>query len=314
MSKRTPLSEAEREQRRAADRALFQQAVEQLRSSEGWQRWLTTRRHFHTYSLRNQLLIAMQCPHATRVAGFKAWLAMGYCVRRGETALRIFAPCPPSKAKLDAWRQAGADPAHKPRTFFRLTAVFDRSQVDELPPPAEPAPLDPPVAAEIDGDQLAPWLDPLTALAGEIGSTVSFEAITTGADGYYRPKTKAIVVEAAHAPNRQVKTLVHELAHALVRTDRQDEDPELDYAAEELVAETTAYSVCASSGIDPGGFTIPYLAGWSEQTPIATIERTAALIDRLSRRIEDAVAAVPLAESADEPPAPGDAANASPSA
>jgi N-terminal domain of anti-restriction factor ArdC len=91
MPKRTPLTDAEREQRRAADRAFVQQAVEQLRSSDGWQRWLTTRRHFHTYSLRNQLLLAMQKPDATRVAGFKAWLALGYCVRRGEKALRIFA-------------------------------------------------------------------------------------------------------------------------------------------------------------------------------------------------------------------------------
>src|SRR3954468_14859560 len=80
MPKRTQLSEAEREQRRAADRAFVQQAVEQLRSSEGWQRWLTTRRHFHPYSLRNQLLLAMQKPDATRVAGFKAWLALGYWV------------------------------------------------------------------------------------------------------------------------------------------------------------------------------------------------------------------------------------------
>src|SRR3954463_37555 len=104
MPKRTQLSEAERDQRRAADRAFVQQAVEQLRSSDGWQRWLATRRHFHTYSLRNQLLLAMQNPDATRVTGFKDWLAMGYCVRRGEKALRIFAPCPPSKAKLKAWR------------------------------------------------------------------------------------------------------------------------------------------------------------------------------------------------------------------
>ena len=77
----------------------------------------------------------MQKPDATRVAGFKAWLALGYCVRRGEKALRIFAPCPPSKAKLKAWRDAGADPAEKPRTFFRLTAVFDRSQVQSFPRP-----------------------------------------------------------------------------------------------------------------------------------------------------------------------------------
>lgn len=295
MPKRTKLTEADRAQRRAVDRTFVQQAVEQLRSSEGWQRWLATRRHFHAYSLRNQLLIAMQKPDATRVAGFKAWLALGYCVRRGEKALRIFAPCPPSKAKLKAWRDAGADPADQPGTSFRLTAVFDRSQVDELPPPAEPAPLDPPAAAEIDGDELAPWLEPLTALAADIGSTVAFEPIASGADGYYRPKCKAIVVEAGHPANRQVKTLVHELAHALVRADHQDHDPELDEAAEELVAETTAYSVCASSGIDPGQYSISYLASWSERTPIVTIERTAALIDRLSRRIENVIADITLA-------------------
>jgi antirestriction protein ArdC len=89
-----------------------------------------------------------------------------------------------------------------------------------------------------------------------------------------------------------------------VRADRQDDDPELDQAAEELVAETTAYSVCASSGIDPGEFSITYLAGWSERTPIATIDRTAALIDRLSRRIEDAVANVNPAESDADAAAP----------
>ena len=126
MPKRTQLTDAEREQRRAADREFVQQAVEQLRSSEGWQRWLTTRRHFHVYSLTNQLLIAAAMPHATRVAGFKAWLKLGYCVRRGERAvIRIWIPIPPSKAKLEAWRAAGADPAEKPRTFFRLGPVWD---------------------------------------------------------------------------------------------------------------------------------------------------------------------------------------------
>ncbi len=169
--------------------------------------------------------------------------------------------------------------------------MFDRSQVEELPPPAQPAPLDPPSpAAEIDGTELAPWLAPLAALAAEIGSNVTFAPIASGADGFYDPITKAIVVEAGHPANRQVKTLVHELAHALVRADHQPDDPALDTPAEELVAETTAYTVCASSGIEPGAFSIDYLAGWSERAPTGTIERTAVLIDRLSRRIEDAVA------------------------
>jgi hypothetical protein len=62
------LSEEERAERRRADREYARQAVEQLRSSEGWRRWLATRRHFHAYSFANQLLIAMARPTATRVA------------------------------------------------------------------------------------------------------------------------------------------------------------------------------------------------------------------------------------------------------
>jgi hypothetical protein len=145
---------------------------------------------------------------------------LGYCVRPGEKALKIFAPCPPSKVKLQVWRDAGADPAEKPPTYFRLTAVFERTQVDELPPPAEPAPLDPPAAPEIEGDELGSWLEPLTALAAEVGSSVSFEPISGGVDGFYRPSTKAIVVEAAHSTNRRVKTLIHELSRASAPTAR----------------------------------------------------------------------------------------------
>jgi hypothetical protein len=84
--------EQRRQERREADRRKAKEAVEALRSSDGWQRWLACRRHFHAYCLANQLLIAMQLPEATRVAGFKAWLKLGYCVRHGETALRIWVP------------------------------------------------------------------------------------------------------------------------------------------------------------------------------------------------------------------------------
>jgi hypothetical protein len=90
-----------RQERREADRRKSREAVEALRGSEGWQRWLGCRRHFHRYSVANQLLIAMQMPEATMVCGFRAWLKLGYCVRRGETALRIWVPMPPRKHELE---------------------------------------------------------------------------------------------------------------------------------------------------------------------------------------------------------------------
>lgn len=81
---------------------------------------------------------------------------------------------------------------------------------------------------------------------------------------------------------------MHELAHALVRVDRDDDDPALDYAEEELVVESVAYTVCGSLDLDIAGYAIPYLASWSERAELQTIEQTAKLIDRLARRIEDA--------------------------
>lgn len=286
---RRRLTDEERAERRAAERALMAEAVEQLRTSEGWDRWLRVRRHFHAYSLHNQLLIALQRPGATRVAGFRRWLSLGYAVRKGERAIRIWAPCPPSRKALEHWREEGADPKERPRTFFRLVPVFDRSQVDPLPEfPGGPADLDPP-CRPVDGESLAHLSGPLRDLGASIGSEVRVREIAGEARGWYDPRTREIVVEEvgeAFSANAQVATAIHELAHALLRHDRREEDPRLSYAEEECVVECAAFSVCASVGLDTSGASVPYVAGWGEG---GEIERYAALIDRLAGRLEEAV-------------------------
>jgi antirestriction protein ArdC len=292
MATRT-LTDQQRAERRARERELVQHAVEQLRCSEGWQAWLRARSRFHRYSLHNQLLIALQRPTAQRVAGFKAWLALGYCVRRGETAIRIWAPCPPSRKQTERWQQSGADPDQRPRTFFRLAAVFAQDQVDPLPPPATPAPLQPPIAA-ITGDTLAHLLTPLTELSRSIGYRVEHHALN-GPEGSCNPKTQQIAIENSLSANGQVAALIHELAHALVHVDRHDDDPTLSYAQEELVVESVAWSVCGVVGLDTSPNSIPYLAAWSQNTDLAILEQTAQLIDRLANRIEDALPQTPTA-------------------
>lgn len=279
------LSELSRDAVRRADLEHARNAAEALKTSEGWKRWLGIRRHFHRYSLANQLLIALQKPDATRVAGFRAWLKLGYCVRRGERALRIWVPIPPSKAALDAWERDGAIAAERPRTRFKLGPVFDRSQVAPLPPPTEPAPLDPPIRT-VEGADLA-WVFPrLVALAGELGSGVVIERMPDGCGGYFEPTTKRIALNKANAVNHHVKTLVHELAHALLRWDLELTDLELTYSQEELVAESIAYTVCGSFGLDTTSYSIPYLACWSETAELETIERAAQAIDQIAKRIE----------------------------
>jgi antirestriction protein ArdC len=284
-------SEAQRAARRETDRRRIAEAVEQLQSEAGWQRWLQTRRHFHTYSFQNQLLIALQMPEATRVAGFRKWLELGYCVRKGEHGIRIMAPCPPSKKTLERWRRRGADPQHEPRIHFRSVAVFDRSQVEPLPDsPNGPAPLDPP-HEPIAGEGLVPMLEPLCELAASISSPVSFEPIDGAAHGYLEPKSGRIVIDSnpGHSANARVATLVHEIAHALVRLEHRHKDPRMDYAAEEVVVESVAYSVCASLGLDTAGDSVPYLAGWGGVEATEEVEAYAGLIDRLAKRIEEAL-------------------------
>ena len=87
------LTDAEREQRREKDRQRLNQAAQQLLTSEGWQRWVRVRAKggLARLSLNNQLLVALSCPEATFIAGFNAWISMGYCVRKGERAIRIIA-------------------------------------------------------------------------------------------------------------------------------------------------------------------------------------------------------------------------------
>ena len=233
----------------------------------------------------------MQRPTAVRVAGFKKWLALGYCVQKGETSIRIWAPVPPSAKKIAEWKAAGAKPADQPRTYFRLTSVFADDQITELPPPAEPRPLHPPIR-QLDGDELAEHLPALVHLAAEIGSTLSFESIPGHALGFYELASKRIAIEVNMPINSQVATSCHELAHALVRADRQDDDPALDYASEELVVESVAFTVIRSLGIDADASSIPYLASWAENCDMSVIEKTASLIDRLAKRIQDALAPV----------------------
>lgn len=287
------ITEQERQARRDADRQRTRDAVQALRSSDGWQQWLRLRHHFHQYSLTNQLLIAAAMPHATRVAGFKAWIKLGYAVRRGEHAvIRIWMPIPPSKNQLAAWEAAGADPADKPPTRYRLGPVWDRSQVEPLPPPAEPVPLDAPIT-EPDGDSLA-WAFPrLESLVGDLGCSLVIQRHPDDRGGYYMPDLQIISLNEANSVNHQIKTLVHELSHALLRRTDLD-DVTLTYSQEELVVESIALTVVGGLGLDTSGYSIPYIASWSQnEGSLDVIETCGGIIDRLAKRIEDHIGDLP---------------------
>jgi hypothetical protein len=280
------LSDAERAQRRQADRDRLEHAARALLSSEGWQRWVRVRstNGLSRYSFGNQLLIAMQRPDATYVAGFRSFLALNRCVRKGEKAIRILAPMTvgPSKAGALVGEQA-VDGEPVRRTVFRAVSVFDVSQTDVLPG-KEPTSLDSP-CQPIQGDTHAYLLAPLQVLAGELGYKVRVEPVGGAAEGWCDSEKREIVVSSSLPANAQVRVLVHEIAHAFG----------LGYSEHgrrraEVLVDTVTFIVCGAVGLDTSGSSVPYVAGWGESGELDAIRGYAETIDTIARRIEEALA------------------------
>jgi hypothetical protein len=275
----TTSTEAERAARRQADRERLEQAARALLSSEGWQRWVRVRatNGLARYSLGNQLLIALQKPDATFVAGFRAFLKLDRCVRKGEKAIRILAPMTVRQRDAD-----DTDEDDHRRTLFRSVAVFDVSQTDPLPD-RQPVALEPP-REPINGDSHAGLLTPLENLAAELGYSVRHLPLDSGADGWCDNGRMEIAVNEHLPTNAQVRVLVHELAHALGVGYQE-------YGREqaEVLVDCVTYIVCGSAGLDVSGDSVPYVAGWGEDGALDAIREYAETIDAIARRIETAI-------------------------
>jgi antirestriction factor ArdC-like protein len=292
-STRRTRSDGERDARRNADRERIEQAARALLTTDGWQRWIKVRASngLSRYSLGNQLLIAIDC-HArgitpTYVAGFRAFLNLNRCVRKGVKAIHILAPITPKQ------RDEHGEKTSEQRVFFRSVPVFDVSMTDPLPG-KEPVPLTPP-SQPITGDSHHHLIAPLIAHAAALGYTAEIRELPdTGPGGWCDPKRKQIVIAAGPA-NRQVRTLVHEIAHGhgLGYT---------EYGRErcEVLVDCVTYCVLGSVGLDVGGESIPYIAGWGEDGALDAIREYAQTIDTIARHIEDALRAerdLPVAEA-----------------
>lgn len=278
-------TDAERAERRRADRDRLEQAARALLSSKGWQRWVRVRatNGLARYSFGNQLLIAMQRPDATYVAGFRAFLELNRCVRKGERSIRILAPMGVRPDPKDVLAEEGGREDEQPRRMrFRAVPVFDVSQTEALPG-KEPVPLHPP-SEPIGGATHAHLLAPLQDLAAELGFNTNLRPLDGLAEGWCDSQKKAIVINAALPANAQVRVLVHEIAHALGVGYS-------DYGRRqaEVLVDTVTFVVCGSVGLDVSGSSVPYVAGWGEGGDLDAIRTYAETIDELARRIEDAV-------------------------
>jgi antirestriction protein ArdC len=226
------------------------EGIAQLTSSDRWQDWLLMQSRFHHYSFNNTLLIMLQRPDATRVAGFNAWRKLDRFVRKGEKGIWILAPMV-YKASTD--NKPETDDATKVIRGFKPVPVFDLSQTDgqELPE----------ICIRLMGDQPGDIYDHLRCVAHGLGFTVEEDFLDGGTYGECSHTEKRIRLEARNDERQQVKTLAHELGHAILHEPsegRPNSRPLL-----ELEAESVAYVVCQNLGIETSDYSFGYVATWA---------------------------------------------------
>jgi antirestriction protein ArdC len=255
------------------------QGIEAARESEGFKAFLQTAARFHHYSLGNTLLIMLQRPTATRVAGFHTWLNLKRAVRKGEHGIRILAPMV-RKASADT----DEDEANT-RIFFKVVSVFDVEQTDGEPLPS-------PVTL-LDGDDSGLY-DRLLSVAQSEGLSVDRTPNESSANGFYEPDAKRIWI-SPELPSRLMaaKTLAHELSHHFAdhRTNGHCR------GEAETIAEASAFIVLNHFGHDSGAYTFGYVATWADA---ATFKAKLSEIQRTAARIIDAASASPSTTEARE--------------
>jgi len=212
---------------------------------------------FHNYSYNNVLLIGMQKPEATHVAGYRTWQELGRQVRKGESGLSILAP-------IHAMIEDVSSGEKRPSVSgFRTVAVFDISQTEGAPLPVGPVVTEIVTATE-SGMVLGRYLcDNVQSL----GATVADESraeIPIG-NGYYRPGDKHIGILDTLSADHRAKTLVHETAHLVA-----DHKGYAGRKDEETLAESVAYVVLQHFGINSGAYSFGYIASWAKDKVVFT--------------------------------------------
>lgn len=221
--------------------------IARLTTSERWHDWLTVQSQFHQYSFNNTLLIQLQCSTASRVAGFQAWRKLGRNVRKGEKGIWILAPMTRKVSNDD---DAVVDDKARVLMGFKPVPVFDIAQTDGEPLPESCCTL-------LDGDDVTGMYGQLVAVAQSIGYSVEDAEFTDSRNGDCTFSERRIRVRSENAPLQRVKTLAHELAHAMLH------EHSTDRALAELEAESVAYVVCANIGVNSDEYSFGYVANWS---------------------------------------------------
>lgn len=260
---------------------LLEQGVEEMFQSGRLTDYLDVMSRFHNYSARNVMLILMQKPDATHVAGYRAWQRKFHRqVRKGEKSIGILAPVPHKAVVRETNKDTGEVTDHEHVwTGFKVVSVFDISQTDgeELPE----------VAVDLAGD-VDRFREICEAIEGCATVPVVWDAETGDPEchGYYSSSENRICIRGGMSEAQTIKTLVHETAHSILHG-KDGEQSGSDRRTKEVQAEGVSYVVCKALGIDADDYSLGYLALWGKDAKrvlkeMEVIQRTAsAILDKI---------------------------------
>ena len=268
--------------------ASIEDGIKELFQSESYAQYLQTMSRFHHYSVNNQVLIHMQKPDATLVAGFNKWKnQFGRNVIKGEHGIKIIAPTPVKKKieqeKLDPDTQlpmldADGKIITEEKTIqipmYKPVTVFDVSQTEGKPLPQ--------LAHDLSGN-VANYDVFMEALRRSSPVPISIEVMGGGMDGYFDLEHQDIAIRKGMSEVQTVSAVIHEMAHALLHNrtkDTEEKTPELSRSTEEVQAESISYAVCAYYGIATGDNSFGYIASWSKDKTLPELRESLEVISK----------------------------------
>lgn len=270
----TPNPEAAQQKREQAMDKL-EQGIQSLLDSERWEDYLKFHSKFHRYSWNNTVLIHMQCPHATMIAGFHDWLKRGRYVRKGSIGISILAPAP---YKVKETNDQGEEEISK-RMWFKTVTVFDVSCTEGNPIPESPINL-------LEGSDSGLFEQLLLYAQGQ-NIPVSVKPIDyNGYCRYEGERPVEIAININLSPLQSAKTLSHELAHSILHSALEYRLHEPS-SLRELEAESTAFIICHHFGLETGDYSFGYIAGHKSKETIKTLRESAARITQAAGKIID---------------------------
>lgn len=280
--------------------AHIRDGIDQYLDSDTFKKYLDFACQFRQYSYRNKILIQAQNPKASLVAGYRAWQNKGRQVQRGQKALKIFAPnLVAKKGKDGKYLRDDEGKVIKEVKGYYLTSVYDVRQTEGEPVPKPIYVLE----ENITNPQRYGWY--IAAITQLSPVPIQFREIKDGARGQFIPSQRQIIIQEGMSQSQTIKTMLHEITHAMLHDIPVPPFGSPEYAQHEIEAESVAYMVANSLGIETQEYSFGYLASWTDLgLSMGRLEKSLDLIcqqaQKMMSELDDILKETPIQEQSQE--------------